>query len=222
MNIEEALRFAKLSKLAYEQDYSKVVQDLPKFGLKPLAQIRDVPTDTEGFIALDVQDKYIVVGFAGTESGRDFITDADIFGDEIIEGKECEAHGGFVKCLNNVYPNVESVLKPYIRKIPIYITGHSLGGALASLLAYRLGKRFPGEHEQLKLYVYGCPPVGDKHFPEYFSTMQSHVVTCTGDMVSHGWLINMLPYHKPQTVFLIKGGEHSLDTYIELLGKLLK
>ena len=222
MNIEEAIRFAKLSYLAYEQDYSKVVQELPKFNLNPLAQICDMATDTEGFIAMDWQDKYIVVGFAGSESWRDAIIDANLFGDEIIEGKECEAHGGFVKCLNNVYSNIESVLKPYIRKIPIYITGHSLGGALASLLAYRLGKRFPGEHEQLKLYVYGCPPVGDKHFPEYFSTMQSHVVTCTDDIVSYGWLVRMLPYYKPQTEFLIKGGDHLLDTYIELLGKLLK
>jgi hypothetical protein len=51
-------------------------------------------------------------------------------------------------------------------KIPLYITGHSLGGALASLFYCRLrkGKDLDDVCDVRDTYVYGCPGVGDTDF----------------------------------------------------------
>jgi predicted lipase len=51
-------------------------------------------------------------------------------------------------------------------KIPLYITGHSLGGALASLFYSRLrkGKDLDDVCDVRDTYVYGCPGVGDTDF----------------------------------------------------------
>jgi predicted lipase len=51
-------------------------------------------------------------------------------------------------------------------KIPLYVTGHSLGAALASLFYTRLRKG--GDLDDVcdlcDAYVYGCPAVGDTDF----------------------------------------------------------
>ena len=49
---DEALRYAKLSQLAY-QPYSTVQQQLPNYNLVAEMQIYDSKTDTNGFIASD-------------------------------------------------------------------------------------------------------------------------------------------------------------------------
>ena len=46
---------------------------------------------------------------------------------------------------------------------PIFVTGHSLGGATATVLAYRLKKR---KYNIKAAYVYAPPKVGDKKFNE--------------------------------------------------------
>jgi predicted lipase len=51
-------------------------------------------------------------------------------------------------------------------KIPLYVTGHSLGGALASLFYTRLreGHDLDDVCDVRDAYVYGCPGVGDTDF----------------------------------------------------------
>jgi predicted lipase len=52
------------------------------------------------------------------------------------------------------------------QKVPLYVTGHSLGAALASLFYYRLRKG--GDLDDVCLvrdtYTFGCPGVGDTDF----------------------------------------------------------
>jgi hypothetical protein len=58
-------------------------------------------------------------------------------------------------------------LKPeYEGKIPLYVTGHSLGGALASLFYTRLRKGHDLDDvcDIRDCYTYGCPGVGDTDF----------------------------------------------------------
>jgi hypothetical protein len=56
-------------------------------------------------------------------------------------------------------------------KIPLYVTGHSLGGALASLFYYRLRKACDLDDicDVRDAYVFGCPGVGDTDFAMGFA-----------------------------------------------------
>ena len=51
---------------------------------------------------------------------------------------------------------------------PIIIAGHSLGGALATLLAYDAMRWFPGAARRMLLVTYGSPRVGDKRWAAGF------------------------------------------------------
>jgi len=61
-------------------------------------------------------------------------------------------------------------------KIPLYVTGHSLGAALASLFYTRLRKGHDLDDvcDVRDTYVYGCPGVGDTDFAMGYARYLSH------------------------------------------------
>ena len=218
---KDAVRFAELSSLAYKP-YAHVLQELPRCGLRPVSRIFNARTDTEGFVAADIDDSFAVVAFRGTESDStiDLAVNLMVRRARITPDADCEAHGGFVASLSSVYEDVVTSLKPFIGVKEIYVTGHSLGGALASLLTYRLAVAYPESKSRLRNYVYGCPPVGDELFRAAFDQIVSHSITCEDDYVSNGFvkrLLNNFQFLKPNKLQLLPGGEHSLKTYIEIL-----
>ncbi len=69
------------------------------------------------------------------------------------------------------------------RNASIYITGHSLGGALAALSAPDI-KQVYGNISAL--YTYGEPRVGNDHFAAYYlSVVASNRIVHYADLVPH-------------------------------------
>ena len=104
----------------------------------------------------------------------------------------------------------------------MWITGHSLGGALATLTAYRLYDERPPRN--IELYVYGCPPSGDWQLANFFKPYFSFVITIEGDPVSSGALLGLgawVKLFKPNGVhYLPRAGGHGIKDYINQLKKL--
>ena len=224
-NKEEALKFARLSSLAYE-DYSEVQKELPTYGLKAAMEINkgSLTAKTEGFIASN--DTSVVVVFRGTvlTSFRNLLTDAWAKKAPISDGSPVQAHLGFVSALDLVYSDIVKFLINNSPGKRLYITGHSLGGALASILGYRLIQDSKYNFSPIQ-YVYGCPPVAEPAFAYSFNADVSSTITITGDPISTGVLIHLSGLQnlfKPNEVkYLPKSGGHSISTYIEQLEKLL-
>jgi len=94
-----------------------------------------------------------------------------------------EILNGLLKTIVSTYHGVYNKKK---RKIPrFYVTGHSLGGALAQLCALYLHVLF-GNRSPVVVYVYGCPRVGDKVFSDFVSLKlkQLYRVVFRGDVVT--------------------------------------
>lgn len=111
------------------------------------------------------------------------LTDIQFWLEPIISSTPTvHAHSGFIRAFNAVFSDIEKVLiKDDMHNKKIFITGHSLGAALASLLTYRLIK----EHKLSPiLYTYACPPMGDKRFSKFFESLQSYTIINNGDVVS--------------------------------------
>ena len=103
-------------------------------------------------------DETIVLAFRGTEIQER----SDIWADMKIwktkgRGKG-EVHSGFKGELDKVWPPVESMLNQHKDK-KLYITGHSLGGAMATLAASRITTKNLEE-----VFTYGAPRVGNRRF----------------------------------------------------------
>ena len=91
-----------------------------------------------GFVA--TQKNMAIVAFRGTESIGNALTDAKtaLIRHGLFPGL---VHLGFCRAADAVYPAVRVLVHALDRRLPIWVTGHSLGGAMATLVAHRLAPR---------------------------------------------------------------------------------
>jgi len=118
--------------------------------------------DTQGYAAAN--DTLLILSFRGTEPThlRDWMTALRIKQVEVNgAGPGAAVHVGFQEALDRVWDEVFTTFRLFLRRQTVWITGHSLGGALAMLAARRLrveGLDFNG------LYTFGSPRVGNPTF----------------------------------------------------------
>jgi hypothetical protein len=128
-------------------------------------------------------DAAIVLAFRGTESPttldglKDWLlTDAvnllivpegKIGTEFAAAGVGARFHLGFMTALASVWDPTQAAVATAMQKKerPLWITGHSLGGALAQLAAWRLRRQFVDVHEVM---TFGAPMVGNKATTEAF------------------------------------------------------
>ena len=135
--------------------------------------------DTQCFIAchgvLNEPGSYVVLSFRGTESFKDAMVDAKAMLEKLPDGGR--VHTGFLKAYRLVEKEILSSLVPY-KDMPLYITGHSLGGGLSILAT-----RFLSDDNLAATYTFGCPRVGDQKFLDYIYTPVYRIVN-SSDIVT--------------------------------------
>ena len=132
----------------------------------------DKETDTEGFVCGNSQ--HVVVAFRGTEPIKvmDWITDLSI---RMVEQPDLGGyvHEGFERALDAVWDKmIASIKKLSGGGQTLWVTGHSLGGALATLMAAWL----PGNQRPFSLSTFGQPRVGDHRFAGHYHQLHFRFV----------------------------------------------
>lgn len=143
--------------------------------------------NTQAYLA--TSDDHIVAAFRGTEAPTSIeglkdwlLTDAvnllilpegDLGTDFVAAGVGARFHQGFMRALAEIWEQVFAAVDEERKKSdrPLWITGHSLGGALALLAAWRFKRKFISVHQ---VYTFGAPMVGnveaaqafDREFPD--------------------------------------------------------
>jgi len=164
-SFKNAAFLAEASDLVYksQEDYIKALKEWGFSEIYPLDK-----KETQGFVAKN--ENLILVVFRGTEQTKieDILVDALAWQANSRMGK---IHFGFFNALKFVWKDLLKALKKLRdNNQPIWISGHSLGGALATLAAARLEyKRQP--YEIKGLYTFGKPRVGDKDFRAKFDQL---------------------------------------------------
>ncbi len=145
-------------------------------------------------------DNFIALAFRGTEttSIRDIKTDLDARGTNCVSGGR--VHAGFNEAFNKVLAPIQQKLdEPQYADKPLLITGHSLGGALATIAA----KRLTHKGKVAACYTFGSPRVGDEVWVSGLKTPVYRVVNAAdcvtmlppgADTVTAlGWVLGRLP-----------------------------
>ncbi|RMJ23986.1 Extracellular lipase [Aspergillus sp. HF37] len=140
--------------------------------------------DVAGYVAADSTNKLLVVAFRGTTSADTWIANLNFAADDIDSVcSGCEAHGGFWQAWGSVADTLTAEIESAAKEYPDYtlvFTGHSFGGAMATLGATVL--RNAGH--TIELYTYGSPRVGNTALAEYITAQGSLFrVTHTDDIV---------------------------------------
>ena len=124
-----------------------------------------IPVDTQAFVCRC--KRALLISFRGTEvvQIKDWFTDLMAISVPAPAGVG-RIHKGFACGLAAVWPQLsQAVAEEYDGRSPIWITGHSLGGALATLAAAQL--RFNARLPVQGLYTFGQPRVGDREFTKF-------------------------------------------------------
>jgi hypothetical protein len=162
-NPANALWLAELSRLVYRHDQEEDTCPpqprrtalLERAGFKQRNFFVSHATDTQAML-LEVKSHvpFAVLVFRGTEQNiKDVVMDLTLGKLSLGQGK-IDVHEGFKQALDSVWDEIEAALQQLY--CPIFFTGHSLGGALATLAAAR--------HPPTALYTFGSPRVGNAAF----------------------------------------------------------
>jgi hypothetical protein len=175
---------AEAATLAYS-DFELVDRRFKHAGLKHVEAFDR--GGTQCFVASN--EEFVIVAFRGSESrprppapgeGRSLQDFREIFLDWVVSDFDfkpipfepgASVHGGFEKSVRRVWDDEEGFegVGSYLARLngdgrgrAVWVTGHSLGAALATLAAARC--------EHLRgVYSFGSPRVGDEAFGEFFT-----------------------------------------------------
>ena len=145
------------------------------------------PLDLRAVVAR--YDDHTEIAFRGTASIEDWILDLDVRKAALAYG--VKVHAGFLRAAEALLPLLlAELLPPALDKAavkPLYLTGHSLGGALASLAALFLHREgLP----VAAVYTFGSPRVGNREWRVIYSEALGE---CSYRVIAEGDLVPYLP-----------------------------
>ena len=123
-------------------------------------------------------DDVVVVCFRGSESPTNYNGFRDWFGTNLTFqlrntptswGRGVRVHRGFYVTLNALYQSLRRHVRRLRRGRRIFLTGHSTGGALATLCAYRF-QRVGGINVE-GVYTFGAPRIGNNAFAQTYAPL---------------------------------------------------
>lgn len=163
----------------------------------------------------------IVIVFRGTQQMRDWLTNINTSKRE-VEAKHRESgkvfignfHAGFYEALDSVWKQIQPQIQAaneIAPGAPVYLTGHSLGGALATIATWRLEQET--DLPIASCYTFGAPRCGDKNLTNSYAT-PIHRVVNGGDPV---------PFVPPSYILLdiFKIGARLIPNWGERIAKFL-
>lgn len=164
-----ALLMAKLAMLSYERfelgpSYLEILRTKLEIGGLQLVGVFS-NKGTQGFVCKT--DALIGLVFRGTTDGLDWRTNVDTRR-VIIKNhpRHVRAHQGFLRAYLDAEPEILALISS-APALPIYIAGHSLGGALALVASAALPLEDSIDNDRMAaVYTFGSPRVGGGDFSQ--------------------------------------------------------
>jgi hypothetical protein len=167
-SLGNARAMAWTSQLAYETQLpDKVVRISQKWGFETIRCFQQPAKTT-----LPLSSTHGIVGFRGEASiiafaGTDPLNLLNWVSDFYLGRPGQDAHEGFVDAAASVWREVSDFVgRSIAERRALFITGHSLGAAIALVTADRV--RTEEKVDEAEIYAFGCPRVWHTNFAEPF------------------------------------------------------
>ena len=170
-----------LSQLSYFT-FDKIRAKMHEFGATNLSLYDH--NGTQGFFA--ELDDMVVVSFRGTQlDQKEDLKSAFTFWKQPFGN--IKVHKGFAQAIEKLIPNILADLDQIPKGKRVVFVGHSLGGALSTLLSVM--------YKPDELCTFGAPRVAGPELAEYLSDIEYNRIITKWDLVR--WLPPNIPYILP-------------------------
>jgi len=193
--------------LAYDADMARHCVDLSQASYSSISDLdswtcktcdqrveMDYVVEESGVRALQGYDSYsesLFIAFRGSVNIQNWIDNIQISKISPYNDTSIGVSKGFYKAYNSIKPELFDNLANLVDKYNtrrILITGHSLGAAISTLMAYDIATMFP-TYELSYVVNFGSPRVGNtafaKSFNGYSSSFTHYRITHYYDIVPH-------------------------------------
>lgn len=219
-----AYKMIYLCALAYSDDVAKYIpraSEVKTFQLvKQVSKPCSGGANCSGFVAYSHSEKAVAIAFRGTVHFKQLVTEMR---DVLTQPKKPFQAGGdvqqyFLEAFQVVWNDLQKYVSETMKSYPSYklwVTGHSLGGTLASLASTLITSEGITTKDNLMLYTFGQPRVGNYDYAlahdslvpisfrvTHFRDIVVHLPTCktlvpgTPCIALGGW-----PYHHGKEIF---------------------
>ncbi len=160
----------KVADASYELKYlDKKLWDIVKL-------VKISSCDCHALVVAHKRENIMVVSIRGTYSWSNVLADLKIWRVTYPPcPKDCGVHNGFFHYYNNIKAKLDETVDAVSRNsapgLKIVVTGHSLGGAVATLYAAHILQRWHKYKGNVQLVTYGSPRVGNKAFVKYINNL---------------------------------------------------
>lgn len=205
-----AARIVGIVRKSYEYDHEeekdKLRRSLEQVGLRLVETLS--ANATQAYLASN--DEFTVLAFRGTEADRMKDIRADCKATQTTCPTGERVHSGFMQQYDDISFKLEAALdEKDVTDRPLFITGHSLGGAVATIAARRLD----AERRIAACYTYGSPRVGTEDWV-------SQIKTPTYRIVNSADPVPIVPFNGT-VVFWVAKALRAAGRTLPLLGGLL-
>ncbi|XP_059460838.1 probable feruloyl esterase A [Corylus avellana] len=198
-------------------------------GFEVIELVVDIQHCLQGFVGVAKDLNAIVIAFRGTQEHSIMNWIEDLYWKQLDLNypgmDDAMVHHGFYYAYHNttIRPAVLNAVrraKKFYGDIPIMVTGHSMGGAMASFCGLDL--KVNHEAQDVRVMTFGQPRIGNAVFATYYSKLVPNTVRVTNE---HDIVPHLPPYythfpqktyhHFPREVWLYNIGLGSLVYKIE-------
>ena len=164
---QNALSLARIAKLAYKDNSLMKQVVMEKLGFHSFQVF--VHQGTEAYLMADGEK--MILAFRGSDQIQDWLNNVDI---DLVGGPMGgKVHEGFFRMLHCVWRDLQLAIRDLKVEaarqncsLPLWVTGHSLGAALATVATAGLREK---DQPVQGLYTFGSPRVGDRTFARHFN-----------------------------------------------------
>lgn len=220
-DLPSALFMAELSDMAYYVDINQQVifdfMEKHNLDFGPSNMVTNLNTDTSFIYCTDSDNRDLYIAFRGTELTVDNIK-SDLYETLVpfapLPSLPVLISEGFLNAwMTTIRDQVYQIIQN-IQPERLFITGHSLGGALASLCAFDITMTRPGGFASrrgfdMTVYTFASPRVGDAGFATMFKNNipRSYRVQNLWDPIPRFPTTYQDYVHVPEEILIYKGQE---------------
>ena len=171
IDFNKAHELAIISKLSYLRttdskiDTHRILEELKEIDQN---YYKVTPFNSKSSQAIFVQHKnHNILACTGTDEIRDWLDNARVRKMKQLKGR---IHRGFYQALQDVWGQITNhwdSLPLETKELPLFLTGHSLGGAMANNALFRLHQEKGIVTE--RCYTFGQPKIGNSNFANAFN-----------------------------------------------------